>query len=145
MESQCYSQPFGPIQRGSWDSMLPHVGLCWGYVGLRWPRAGSKMAQDRFMLAQVGPKLPKKVPQGPKMRLKWFQDELQIENFEVFGRKARKCVWSYYSNVFLLFGSWESINFDQFWEPNPMKFPSFWPSWVVYAPRSLTISARWST
>ena len=31
--------------------MLAHVDSCWGYVGLRWPQVGSKMAPDRSMLA----------------------------------------------------------------------------------------------
>ena len=30
------------------------------------------------------------------------QDYLKIDIFEVFVRKTRKCVWSYYSNVFLI-------------------------------------------
>ena len=53
---------------------------------------------------------------GTKTNPKWLQDEQRNENFEVFGRKVRKSVWNYYSNVFLVFGSWENINFPQFGE-----------------------------
>ena len=63
-----------------------------------------------------------------------------IENFGVFGRKVRKCVWRYYSNVFLLSGSWENINFDQFWEQTPIKIPSVWPSWLQIASRWLQVA-----
>ena len=129
-----------------------HAGSCWLMLGSGWLKVASSWLQDGSRSLYVGSSWPQdaqhgpqRPPKYPKMRPKWLQDELKIENFEVFGRKARKCVWSYYSNVFLLFGSWESINFDQFWEQNPMKFPSFSPSWVMYAPRSLTIDARWST
>ena len=47
-----------------------------------------------------------------------------------------------FSNVFLLFQSFESINFDQFWEQISMKFGSFWAPWVVYAPRGFQIASR---
>ena len=59
---------FRAIQRGSWDSMLAHVGSGWGYVGSRRPQVGTKMAQDRFMLAQVGPKTPKMAPRARGQR-----------------------------------------------------------------------------
>ena len=58
--------------------MLAHVGLCWGYVGLRWPRAGSKMAQDRFMLAQVGSKMPKKAPKDLPSTSRWGQNSSKM-------------------------------------------------------------------
>ena len=56
-------EPLGPIQRGSWGSTLAHVGSCWGYVGSRSPQVGSKKAQDRSILAQVGLKMPKMASQ----------------------------------------------------------------------------------
>ena len=44
---------------------------CWGYVGSRWLQVGSKMAQDRFMLAPRRPQWPLKASQAP-------QDEAKI-------------------------------------------------------------------
>ena len=117
---------------------LAHVASSWLQVGVKMPKMGPKSLQE-------APRASKMSQDGLKNAKNGSQDEVKIEIFEVYLRKRRKYIWSYYSNVFLLFGSWESINFDQFWEQNPMKFPSFWPSWVVYAPRSLTIGARWST
>ena len=47
---------------------LAYVGSCWGYVGSRRPQVGTKTAQDRFMLAQVGPKTPKMAPRARGQR-----------------------------------------------------------------------------
>ena len=107
----------------------PRIPALWapdpGHVGL-------KLAQDGLMLAPSWPRdaqngLPrpprclKNASGRPQDDLKVVflksvcgerknasgrpQDDLKIKNFEVFVRKTRKCVWSYYSNVFSIF--WE--------------------------------------
>ena len=45
-----------------------------------------------------------------------------------------------FSNVYLLFGSFEDITFHQFLEHFSLNFGSFLPSWVAYAPRDLEIA-----
>ena len=107
---------FGAIRRGAWGSMLAYVGSCWGHVGLRWPQVGSKMAQDRFMLAQVGPKMPKKAPTGLPSTPRWGQNgsmmaskSIRFGFMVVFSRFASGPT---FSNELLLFGSFESITFD---------------------------------
>ena len=47
------------ILRGSWGSMLAHDGSCRGHLASGGLKVGSKMAQDGFVLAQVGPMTPK--------------------------------------------------------------------------------------
>ena len=58
-----------------------HVGSCWGYVASRWLQVDFNMAQDCFMLAQVGPKMPTMAPKdlqsNLKMNPKWRQDGFQ--------------------------------------------------------------------
>ena len=43
---------------------------------------------------------------------------------------------------FLLFGSFENVKVYICLKQNSMNFTSFWPSWVVYAPRGLKIASR---
>ena len=99
---------------------LAHFGLMLGHVGL-------KTAPGRSMLAPSEPRDAKNGLPGPPRCLKNAsgrpQDDLKIDIFEVFVRKTRKCVWSYYSNVFSIF--WE-VFVHRFWRKNPSKFYKFW-------------------
>ena len=87
-----------------------HVGLkmasCWLEVDLETPKMASRGLQDISKMASGRP-----------------QDDLKIDIFEVFVRKARKCVWSYYSNVLLIF--WE-VSFHRFWSKILSIFCKFW-------------------
>ena len=65
---------------------------------------------------------------GTKTNPKWLQDEQKKREFRGLWSKMRKSVWNYYSNVFLVFGNWENINFPQFgkqmgpsWESKSIK------------------------
>ena len=51
------SQPFRSIHTGSWGSMLAGVCSCWDHVGSRLHQVGSKITQNRSMLAQTRLKL----------------------------------------------------------------------------------------
>ena len=104
------------------------------------------MAQDRFMLAQVGPKTPKMASQGLPSTPRCDQNGSKKASKSIcFGFMvvfSRFASGPTFSHVFSLFQSFESINFDQFWEQNSVKFGSFWAPWVVYAPRGLQIASR---
>ena len=97
--------------------MLAYVGFMLAYVGIMLAHAG-------FMLCQVGscwlklapcwptdaqngspepPGTSKMNQDGLKNASGRLQDEVKTEMFEVSLRKTRKCIWSYYSNVFLIF------------------------------------------
>ena len=103
------SEPFRAIKRGSWGSMLAYVGSCWGHVGLRWPQVGSKMAQDRFMLHQVGPRMPKKAKalKGLPSTPRWDQNCSKMASKSIcFGFKvffSKFASWPRFSTFFFLF------------------------------------------
>ena len=105
------------------------------------------MVQDRSMLAQVGPKMPKMAPKGlqvpqdeAKITSRWPPDRCVLASWSFFVI----CVWTYVFQCFLLlFGSFASINSCQFFKRNPMKFESFLASWVVHAPSWLKLDPSW--
>ena len=112
---------FGAIRRGAWGSMLAYVGYCWGHVGFRWSQVGSTMALDRFMLPQVGPKMPKRPPnasQVPKDEAKMAP--IWLPNQHVWASMCffRNLLPDLRFPTFLLFWSWESIFLTNFevWE-----------------------------
>ena len=80
----------GSAWSGIYPDSGPRISALWvpdpGHVGF-------KMASCWL---QVGLETPKMVSRG-------LQDASKIEKFDVFAGKTRKCVWSYYSNVFLIF------------------------------------------
>ena len=89
---RCQSEHFRAIQNGFWDSMLAHVGSCWGYVGSRWPQVGSKMAQDRLCWLKLVPRRPKwhpKASQAPqdeaKMAPRWLPNRYGLASCSFFG------------------------------------------------------------
>ena len=91
--------------------MLAHAGFMLGQVGSCWLKLAPSWPQDVKNGPQEPPRASKMSQDGLKNASGRLQDEVKIEIFEVSLRKTRKCIWSYYSNVFLLFGSSENIKF----------------------------------
>ena len=104
--------------------MLAYVGSKLTYVGFMLAYVGIMLAHAGFMLCQVGSCWLKLAPCWPtdaqngspeppgaskmsqddlKNAKNGSQDEAKIVIFEVSLRKSRKSIWSYYSNVFLIF------------------------------------------
>jgi len=104
--------------------MLAYVGFMLAYVGFLLAYVGIMLAHAGFMFCQVGSCWLKLAPCWPpdaqngsqeppgaskmsqdhlKNAKNGSQDEVKIVIFEVSLRKSRKSIWSYYSNVFLIF------------------------------------------
>ena len=110
--------------------MLAHLGSCWGYVGSRWPQVGTKMAQDRFILAQVGPKTPKRslkasqVPQDEaKMALRWVQNLYVLASWSLFRNLLPDLRFPMY---FCFSGALKASISDTFWNKIPRFLRHFW-------------------
>ena len=91
------------------------------------PHHGSRIP---VILAQVGSRWPQDCQNGLPRPPRCFenasgrpQDDLKIDTFEAFVRKTRKCVWSYYSNVFLIF---REVFFHRVRTKTHSKFCEFW-------------------
>ena len=127
--------------------MLAHVidllALCWlrlAQIGLMLGHVGLKTAQDRFMLAPRWPHDAQNgLPRPPRFLTNASgrpRDDLKIDIFEVFVRKTRKCIWSYYSNVLLIF--WD-VFFHRFWS----KILSFFSKCWALLPHMHQEASRW--
>ena len=91
-------------------SMLAQVGSRWVVLAPCWLKMPASWLQDGSRWLYVGSSWPQDVQNGLPRPPRCFrnasgrlQDEVKIEIFEVSPRKMRKCIWSYYSNVFLIF------------------------------------------
>ena len=83
--------------------MLAHAGFMLGQVGSCWLKLAPSWPQDAKNGSQEPPRASKMSQDGFKNASGRLQDEVKIEIFEVSHRKRRKCIWSYYSNVFWIF------------------------------------------
>ena len=99
----------GPPRFPHYGSRIPVIlaqdGSRWAHVGPSWPQVRPRDAQNGVPRP---PRCLKNASGRP-------QEDLKIDIFEVCVRKARKCVWSYYSNVLLIF--WK-VFFHRFWRKN---------------------------
>ena len=111
------------------------------FVGSRRVQVGSKMTQDRFMLAQVGPKTPKMASKGLPSTPRWGQNGSKMASklicFSFMVVFLQIASGHTFSNVFWVFGNLEDINFGQCLEQISIIFWSFLVSWLVYALRGL--------
>ena len=91
------------------------VGSGWGYVGSSRPQVRIKMAQDRFMLAHVGPKMPKMASKGLPSTPRWGQNGSKMDSklicFSFMVVFLRFASGPTFSNVFFLFGSFEKVTY----------------------------------
>ena len=85
------SQPFGPIQKGSWGSMLTHGGSCWvmsAQVGLKLAPRWLKIGLCWLKLAPRCPRTPPKASQVPqdeaKMAPRWLPNRYVLASWWIF-------------------------------------------------------------
>ena len=131
---------FRAIQRGSWGSMLAHVGSSWFMLA----PGGFKLAPRWLKIALCWLKLVPRRPTWPPKASKVPQDETKMASkmastsicFGFLVSFSRFASRPMFSNEFVLFGSLECINFCQFLEQISINFGSFLASWVAYAHRS---------
>ena len=83
--------------------MLAHAGFMLGQVGSCWLKLAPSWPQDAKNGSQEPPRASKMSQDGLKNASGRLQDEVKIEIFKVYLGKRRKCIWSYYSNVFWTF------------------------------------------
>ena len=83
--------------------MLAHAGFMLGQVGSCWLKLAPSWPQDAKNGSQELPRASKMSQDGLKNASGRLQDEAEVEIFEVSLGERRKCIWSYYSNVFWTF------------------------------------------
>ena len=76
--------------------MLRQVGSCWLKLAPCWPTDAQNGSPEPPRASKMSQDDLKNVKNGS-------QDEVKIVIFEVSLRKTQKSIWSYYSNVFLMF------------------------------------------
>ena len=126
--SRFCSQPSGPLQKVSWDSMLAHVGCMLGHIGSSWCRVGLKRVPDRSMLAPVGFKMPRLASKRFQSVPRWLQNGFIMDPNSAFC--SASCSFVIFKNIeklrktyrLLRFGAFESINLCLFSEQLSISF-----------------------